>query len=184
MADLDINIDDIDLDSVELDDLDLSDFGEVNDSIEFPHIKVSSKLFKEFLKVSKKICSSGGKDIISKSTCIKFDSDKAKVIAYATDFDVYVEQEFECLNTENVLTDAVIVPTDILIKLTTAVPSSTCFYKKDDVVYIRLYGGDMELETNTMAIDKFKSQDVVEHDSTITTSDLKDVLKDFSPVAR
>ena len=71
MADLDLDLDSIDLDEVEegIDDMDLSDFGEVDDSIDYPHIKVSTKALKEFLAVAKQICSGGGRDIVSKAVC-------------------------------------------------------------------------------------------------------------------
>lgn len=179
---MDVDIDEINLDEIDLDDIDLTGFGEVNDSVEFPHIKFSSKLFKEFLKSAKKICSSGGKDIISKSTCLKFDAEKGKIVAYATDFDVYVSQELECLNTELVLTEPVVVPTDTFIKLAAAVPASTCIYKNGDTFYIRVFGGDLELETSTVAVDKFIFSDPVVHDSTVEVDDLKAVLKDFAPI--
>lgn len=180
--DMELNLEDVDLDEVNLDDMDLSDFGEVNESIDYPHIKLGSKVFKEFLKVAKKVCASGGKDIISKAICLQYNKDKEKVVGYATDFDVYIQQELECLNTENILEEPIVVPTDILIKLCSAVPANTIIYKKDDVMYIRLYGGDMELETHTMSVDKFQFLDEVTRVGTVEATPLYGILKDFSPV--
>lgn len=179
---MDLNLDDVDLDGVNLDDMDLSDFGEVNETVDFPHIKIGSKAFKEFLKVAKKVCASGGKDIISKAVCLKYDKDKEKVIGYATDFDVYIEQELECLNTDNILEEAIVVPTDILIKLCSAVPSNTIIYKNEDTMVIRLYGGDMQLETHSMSVEKFQFADATTRVGSVEATPLYGILKDFSPV--
>lgn len=179
---MDLDIDHVDLDGMNLEDMDLSDFGEVNETIDYPHIKVGSKMFKEFLKVAKKVCASGGKDIISKAICLQYDKEKEKVVGYATDFDVYIQQELECLNTENILEEPVVVPTDILIKLCSAVPSNTIIYKKDDNMFIRLYGGDMELETHAMTVEKFQFLDEVTRVGSVESTPLYGILKDFSPV--
>lgn len=183
MADeLDLNLEDVDLDEVEsdIDAMDLSDFGEVDDVIEYPHIKVSTKSLKEFLKVAKQICSAGGRDIVSKAVCLKADGDK--LLCKATDFDVYVEQKLELLNTENILADVIEVPTDIIIKLTKAVPVNTVIFKKDDEYFIRLYGGDMSLETYSFPEDKFTFSDDTDKVSDVSAEDLYSAMKDLTPV--
>lgn len=182
MADLDLDLDSIDLNEVEegIDDMDLSDFGEVDDSIDYPHIKVSTKALKEFLAVAKQICSGGGRDIVSKAVCLKAEGDK--VICKATDFDVYVEKTLELLNQDNILTDLIEVPTDILIKLTKAVPVNTIIYKKDDEYFIRLYGGDMSLEVYSFPEDKFTFGDETDKVSDVVAEDLYCAIKDLAPV--
>lgn len=183
MADeLDLDLENVDLDDVEsdIDAMDLSDFGEVDDTIDYPHIKVSTKALKEFLKVAKQICSAGGRDIVSKAVCLKADGDK--LLCKATDFDVYVEQKLELLNTENILSDVIEVPTDIIIKLTKAVPVNTIIFKKDDEYFIRLYGGDMSLETYTFPEDKFTFVDDVDKVSDVSAEDLYSAMKDLTPV--
>lgn len=182
VVDMDLDLDSVDLDDVDLSDVDMSNFGEVDENIEFPHIKVSSKQLKEFLKVSKKICQLGGKDILSKSVCLVYDKVSEKVQALSTNFDVYLKQDMECLNTENVLEEALIIPTDILIKLCSAVPANTILYKKDDVVYIRLYAGDLEVETYSVDQGKFIYQDEVEKVTSVDATELYGVLKDMSPI--
>ena len=180
---LDMDFDNVDLSDVgddDLADMDLSSFGEVDDTIEFPHVKVSTKDFKEFLKVAKTVCSSGGRDVVSKAVCLKAEGDK--LVCRSTDFDVYIEQKLELLNVENVLDEAVIIPTDILIKLAKAVPVNTIIYKNDDKFFIRLYGGDIVLETYTLTTDKFEFIDEVEKVGTISAEDLYAVMKDFSSV--
>jgi len=180
--DMDLDLDNVDLDDIDLDNADLTDFGEINETIDEPHLKIGSKSFKEFLKVAKRVSATGGKDIISKATCLQYDPDRAKVVGYATDFDVYIESELENLDTENILMDPVIVPTDIFIKLTGAVPANTIIYKKDDKFFIRLYGGDMELETHQMSVDKFQFTEEIEEKATVDVVNLYSILKDFSPV--
>lgn len=182
MPDLDLDLDSVDLDDVSLDDVDLSDFGEVNESVDYPHIKVGSKSLKEFLKVATKVCSSGGKDIISKAVCLVYDKEKEKVVCYATDFDVYVEVDLESLDMENILTEPVVIATSVLTKLCSAVPTNTLIYKKEDSFFIRLYGGDMEIETNNIVVDKFKFSDSVEKVDSISAEGLYSVIKDFGPV--
>lgn len=179
---LDLDLDDVNLDDVEqdIDDMDLSGFGEIDDTIDYPHIKVSTKALKEFLKVAKQICSSGGRDIVSKAICMKVDGEK--LVCMATDFDVYVERKLELLNTENKLTDLIQVPTDIIIKLTKAVPVNTIIFKKDDEFFIRLYGGDMSLETYSFPEEKFVFSDEVDKVGEIEAADLYGAMKDLTPV--
>lgn len=177
------DFDDLDLDVDEsLSSADLSDFGEVDDSVDYPHIKVATKAFKEVLKVAKLISATGGRDIISKSVCLIPDKDNGKLICRATDFDSYVEKTVELLNVDNVLTESVQVTTDILIKLSKATPVNTIIYKKDDTFYIRLYGGDMVLETNSFADNKFEFSDKVDKKSTFTSIDFYSMIKDLSTV--
>lgn len=177
-----VDLEDVDLGDMgdPLEEMDLSSFGEVDTTIDDPHIKVSTKSFKEFLKVAKQVCASGGRDIISKAVCLKADGDK--LICKATDFDVYVEKSLELLNTENVLKEAVVIPTDILIKLAKAVPVNTVIFKKDDSFYMRLYGGDIVLDTHQMSDEKFTFTDEVEETGTLQASDLYSVMKDMATV--
>lgn len=181
-----VSIDDMDIDNVDLsdvdaiDDMDLSNFGEIDDTIEFPHFKLTSVEFKEVLKLAKVVCSTGGRDIISKA--IMFKAEGSNLVAKATDLDVFVEKKVSLLNNENVLTDTVVVPTDILVKLAKAVPVNTVIYKKEDIFYIRLYGGDIPLETYSITEDKFSFNEPLAKSSTISLEVLKSVVKDFSPI--
>ena len=59
---------DISADSfTDLDDVDLSNFGEVDTTVGFPHVKVPTKAFQEFLRIAKLFSAASGRDIISKS---------------------------------------------------------------------------------------------------------------------
>jgi hypothetical protein len=179
----DLDFDDVDLSSVddsELDNVDLSSFGEVEDTVDFPHFKVATKEFKEFLKVAKTICSAGGRDVVSKAVCLS--AKDGKLVCRSTDFDVYIEQKLELMNVTNILDGEVVIPTDILIKLIKAVPVNTVIYKNGDNFYIRLYGGDIVLETYSITADKFSFLDEVEKVGTIAAVDLYSVIKDFSGV--
>lgn len=182
-ADITPDFDDIDLSDIsedDLSDLDLSGFGEVDDTVDYPHFKISTKAFKEFLKVAKIVCSAGGRDVVSKAVC--FSVENGVLVCRSTDFDVYIEEKLELLNEENILTEPVIVSTDILIRLAKAVPVNTTIFKNDDTFFIRLYGGDFVLETYSMSVDKFKFTDEVENKGQVQAEELYSVIKDFSPV--
>ena len=49
-------------------------------------------------------------------------------------------------------------------------------------MFIRLYGGDMELETHSMSVDKFQFSDEVARVGSVEATPLYGILKDFSPV--
>lgn len=187
--DLEMMGQDLDLDNMDLSDIgegddlasmDLSSFGEIDDTVDFPHFKVATKSFKEFLKVAKLVCTAGGKDVVSKAVCLFAEGEVLRCAS--TDFDVYVEMNLPLLNDHNILTETVVIPTDILIKLTKAVPVNTVIYKKDDKFYIRLYGGDIVLETYSMGSDKFIFSDLVVTSEQIAGKDLSEVMKDFSTI--
>lgn len=181
---LNLNFDDISLDDIEgddsLDSMDLSSFGEVDDTMDLPHIKMSTKSFKEVLKVAKTICAAGGRDVISKAVCLKSEGDK--VVCSMTDFDVYLQVKVERLNMDNILDEAIVIPTDILIKLVKAVPVNTIIFRDGDELKMRLYGGDIVLETFNVDVDKFIFNDPVDKESTVSSKDLYSIMKDFSPI--
>lgn len=181
---LDLNFDDVSLEDIEgddaLDNMDLSAFGEVDDSIDLPHIKMSTKTFKEVLKVAKTVCAAGGRDVISKAVCLKSEGDK--VVCSMTDFDVFLQVKVERLNMDNILTEPIVIPTDILIKLVKAVPVNTIIYKDGEDLKIRLYGGDIILETFNVDVSKFEYTDPVVKETTVSAKDLYSVMKDFTPI--
>ena len=184
MVNGDLDLDNIDLDDIvdgdDLASMDLSSFGEIDDTVDYPNFKVSTKSFKEFLKVAKLVCTAGGKDVVSKAVCLFVEGEN--LLCASTDFDVYVEMTIPLLNDHNILDEVVVIPTDILTKLTRAVPVNTVIYKKDDKFYIRLYGGDIVLETYSMMRDKFIFSDSLVSSEQISSKDLADVMKDFSPI--
>ena len=125
------------------------------------------------------------KEYVLQDLCsFKAHVENEKVVARSTDFDVYVESKLELLNVDNILTEAVVIPTDIVMKLVKAVPVNTIIYKseEDGNFYMRLYGGDIVLETYTMGVDKFMFQDDVEQKARVSANDLYSVMKDFTPV--
>lgn len=174
-----VNLDGLD-DDPELAGMDLSAFGNVDDTIDKPHLKISTKVFKEVLKVAKTICAAGGRDVISKALCLRSEGDK--VVCSMTDFDVYLQVKVERLNMENILDEAVVVPTDILIKLIKAVPVNTIIFKDGDTLKIRLYGGDIALETYNVDVSKFDFKDPVHKVSSVASKELYSTMKDFTPI--
>lgn len=169
-----------DLDATDLDNAALDGFGEVSETIEFPHLKMATKSLKKFADISKIISVSGGRDIISKAVCLEVID--GKVVCKATDFDIFVKQEYELMNTENVLRDTVVVATDILQKLLKAAPASTVIYRKDDKFFIRLFGGDVVLESYDVASDKFTFSEKTNPVGTIGSNSIYSVAKNYSGV--
>lgn len=180
-----LNFDEVDLEDLPEDDelggMDLSDFGEVDDTMELPHIKLATKPLKEVLKVAKLVCASGGRDIISKAVCFVCD-EAGKVHVKMTDFDVYLDVSLERMNEQNVLGDPVVVPTEVLIKLIKAVPSNTIIFKDGDEYKIRLYGGDIPLETYAVDVQKFDFSEELVESGVIESKTFYSTLKDFSPI--
>lgn len=184
VEELELDLDSVDLDDAleddELDSLDLSNFGEVDDSIDKPHIKVSTKDLKEYLKVAKEIASSSGRDVVSKSVCLKAEGDK--LVGRATDFDVYLEYEMDLLNHKDVLTDTLTIPIEILQKLIKAVPVNTIIFKDEDEYKMRLAGGDIPLETYNIDESKYIFSEKVTKEATIAATDLYEVIKNFGSI--
>lgn len=182
----DMDIDSVDLSSVDmddtsLDDMDLSSFGEVEDTIDKPHFKMSTKDFKEILKVAKLVSTGGGRDIVSKS--VMFQVKDGKVVASMTDLDTFVTKTVECLNQENVLTIPVVISTDILIKLSKALPVNTVIYLDGEDIYMRLYGGDILVETFAIDSTKFEFKDEIEDTKVkINSTAFYTAIKDQSPI--
>ena len=180
MSDETLNLDDVNLDE-DLGDMDLSGYGEIDLDISEPHFKLSSKDFKEVLKIAKAISGTTGKDPASKALCMIPD-DIGVLHCYSTDFDVFLCKDIVILNAENILKEPVIVSVDTLIKLAKAVPSSTVIYRKEENYYIRLYGGDMILETVNFPVDRFIFSDPITESGVIESKDLYLTMKDFSSV--
>lgn len=171
------------LDGVEVSDLDntaLEGFGDVTEKIEFPHIKMSTKSLKRFADISKTISVAGGRDIISKAVCLEVID--GKVACRATNFDIYVRQDYDLMNQENVLKDVVVIATDILLKLLKAAPGSTVIYKKEDKFYIKLFGGDVVLESYDVGSEKFAFSEKTENPVTVGSNLLYSVAKNYSGV--
>lgn len=175
------DINDIDLEDIgSIDDIDLDAFGEIDFDEERPHFRVQTKQFKHALEVARIVSKGDGRDLYTKAIC--FQVKRSKVIVRSTDFDVYSEYRMDLMNDSNILDDTVVVPTDILVKVARALPANTVIYKDGDEFYIKLYGGDIVLETHRVEEDKYCFSDPVENMAVIESEDLLSVMKDFTPV--
>ncbi len=179
MEEMDLDsVDYSDTDSKDFDDIDLEGFGEVDSSIDKPHIKVSYEDFVRFIKSAKEVTSVSGRDVITRSICLKVEGDQ--LVCRVTDFDVYLEQRIENLNVENVLEDAIVIPMDIIQKLLKASPSIILIYKETDGEYkMRLSPGDILLEVFAVSPDKFIFSDEVKYKGSLVAEDIHSVVKDF-----
>lgn len=169
-------------DDLDLDNVDLTKFGEVNEVIEAPHVRFATKGFINVLKVLKQVCSTSGRDVVSKSFLVH--AENGKVTFKATDFDTYFETELECQNTENVCGDNIVIPLDIILKLVNVLPQSTIIVKKENSYYIHLVGGDMILETYQVDTTKYTLGDTFEECGAIASASLTAILRDFGSLAK
>lgn len=160
---------------------DLEGYGDIAVDIDEPHFKVSSKEFKEILRTAKLISASTGRDPSSKALCLVPNKDGI-LSCYSTDYDVYLKKTLPILNTTNILEDTLVISIDNLIKLAKAVPSSLVIYKRDDKYFIKLFGGDMILETISINTDKYLFSDATESKGKINSLDLSNVLRDLSSI--
>lgn len=152
---MELNLDEA-LNFEELDNLDLSDVvnvGEVNTTIEAPHIKLNTKTFREALSSIGVVSSLSGRDVISRSLLFKCEGDKVNI--YATDFDTYLRWTIENETKENSYQGSFIIPYDILMKLMKAVPSVTVISFEDNQFYLHLMGGKIVISTLTLDVDKY-----------------------------
>ena len=183
-----IDITDVDFDSIDLgDDLELdvdeaslASFGEVDVEIHEPHVKVSTKSFAEALKMAKLVAQVSGRDVIAKS--LLFEYDNGMIVVKATDSETYLTYKMECLNSENVLKEPFTIPIDTLLKVFKALPLNTAFIKRDDQIYIKLFGGDLPLETFSVDPEKYYFTEELEKVHTINAATLHSIVKDLSPL--
>ena len=164
----------------ELDVVELGDFGDVDLSCDLPHYMFPTSELKDFLKVARNISKADGRDIISKSICLSRDGDE--LVLRSTDFDVYFEYRVELLNSTDVLNEDIILPIDIVLKLIKATPANTVIFKEGDSYYLKLFGGDMPVETYTVDVNKFVFDSEVELNTTISAPDLYSVIKGFGDI--
>lgn len=173
-----IELDNIIMDNSE--DVDLSNFGTVEEEITAPHIKFSGVQFKFLIKIAKTLSVVSGRDVISKAILIHPEGDKVQF--FITDFDVYFKYEVDRINVENVLTEDIVIPTDYLDKLSRAIGNKTVIFKDGDNYKLKLFGGDIVLETYTVDNNKFMFKDSVHKEQSLNSIDLLSVVKDFTPV--
>lgn len=113
--------------------------------VDYPHIRVSTKRFIEVLKLSNIVSQGAGRDLVSKAIGLEVKGGELQF--YLSDSDVFIERSIDLINEENVLEDFIPVNFAIISKMVKACSASTVIYKKDNKYYIKLIGGDMELDT-------------------------------------
>jgi DNA polymerase III sliding clamp (beta) subunit (PCNA family) len=182
----DLDLGELDLGSVvspeeasELDAVDLSGFGEVELAYTEPHLKFDTRQFSSFLRVARQIVSNSGRDPVSKAISISVDASSGTCVLRATDYDTYFEQNIPLLNKENVLTDHLVVPLDVLLKVVKAVPAHIVFLKRDDKVFVHIVGGDLVLESYTIEKGKFLCTDTQAKIGSLSAKALFTVIKDL-----
>lgn len=169
---------------VEMDDMEANDISDFNlnysedEDINYPHIKVKKSEFKKFLKVSKNIISKSASDPVTKSILLFVEDDVLKM--KATDLDVYIEYEITIRNRDNMLNDSIAIPLEVIDKLIKAVTDDVIIYKKDNMYYISLIGGDMVLETNEVNNNDYCYEGKEIKIDEVDGEDLYNVVNDFN----
>ena len=177
----DLLSDDINIDFEE-DENDLNHFENI-EKIEQPHIMVTTKDFKELIRLAKYIITNNAKDIVSKSVALQVRD--GKVVGYTTDQDVFLEFNMDLLNTENILEEPICFPIDSILKMLKALPHTTALIKDEEGFKVRLLGGYLPLETHNLEITKFKFEDELEESviSIMDSTKFNSILRDLGAVA-
>ena len=179
-----MDLDGLDIDGLDdslIDGMDLNDFGAIETTVDFPHLKMNTKEFKEILKIGKSVIATSTKDIISRSICLVREGDKVK--ALATDFDVFYEGTIDLINTENILQESIAFPVDVMIKLIKAVPSNIVIFKDEEGFKLKLAGGDVPLEVHSIDAEKYRCGDTFVKDAkSMNAGELGNIIRDFSPL--
>jgi len=185
MPDLDdIQIDDADLNDVDLDDdMDLESFGDIDESIDVPHIKVRKSALKRFLKVANQVANTSGRDVDTKSVSLQVEGDC--LVCRASDRYVYLEEELELENMQDVLHDHIVVLLEEFHKLLKAAPANIIISKDENDEYqLRLIGGEVSLETYNRSVEKYKYDANLEHKGDYDSIDLHSITKSLGQMAK
>ena len=153
------------------------------EKIDEPHIMVSTKDFKEFVRLAKYVITNNAKDILSKSVALQIVD--GKVVAYTTDQDVYLEFYMDLLNTENILEEPVCFPIDTILKMLKALPATTAILKDEEGFKIKLHGGALPLETHGLDVEKFKFKDSIQESAVpvMDCTQFSAILRDLGQIA-
>lgn len=150
LANIDIDLNEID--NVELDE-GMENFGEVELTIDEPHIKISSDDLNRALSLTGSVIETTGNDLLSKA--ISIEVDKGEVIFKATNYTNYVVYKCPVINSTNLIEEPIIINYNLLGKVVKALGKQVAFIKKENGVYIRLVGGDLFLETISADPNKY-----------------------------
>lgn len=163
-----------------LDNADLSTFGNIDTDIPLPHVRINTKEFQTYLRVARMFSASSGRDMVSKS--VHLSTEGNTLVCRTTDYDSYLSYNMEILNEENVLTDEVVIPIDILQKLTKASPANIAIIKDGNDWKMRIAGGDIALETLSIAKEKFCLTDTFEKKADVDAEQLLSTLRALTPI--
>lgn len=154
--DIDLTSLDIDLDSLDAMDAEgLTSFGEVDMVIDEPHIKFDKADLDKAMDLAGSVINADGNDVISKA--INISVLNGKIYFKATDFNSYITYATTCQNTNNVLQESVTINYNLLMKIKKSLSKTVALIKKEDGIYIRLIGGDLFIETQSVDITKYNA---------------------------
>lgn len=161
------------------------DVGEDDTPIDLPHFKVSTRKFLDALKISNIISQGSGRDLVSRAVGMEVVNGKLEI--YLTDFEMYASKSIDLINSDNILGDFISVNLPVISKLIRACPSVFTIYKDENGKYfIRLVGGDFELETINVNKDQLvmiKDADKFKEEGKLDTEEFCKVIKNLFVIA-
>jgi hypothetical protein len=160
------------------------DLPEDEDEVTFPHFKVSTKKFMDALKISGVISQSSGRDIVSRSVGMSVENGNLQI--FVTDFEIFAKKEITLINTENILEDYIAINLPVIAKLIKACPPILTIYKNENKYFIRLMGGDFELETINVGKDQLamtKDLEKLKEEGTLERLEFCKVIKNLFVIA-
>lgn len=174
LSNIDIDLDDIN-DTISTDAI--SNFGDVELTIDEPHIKVASEDLNRALTLLGSVIESNGNDMLSKA--ITFKVDNGSIIFKATNYTNYITYKCPVINNTNLIEESITINYNLLQKVTKVLGKQVAFIKKDNGIHIRLIGGDLFLETLSVDLTKYDAPgEKQEEIFRVEPQKLNQVLKD------
>ena len=178
------SIDDLldELDEVEVSGEEIDMYEEI-EPVEEEHFRVSTKKLADALKLSSNVSQGTGRDKVSRSVGIGVSGNLLTV--YMSDSEIYAEKLIPVMNDDNLFEGYLSVNHVDISKAIKVCPTSTVIYKKDGKFFIKLIGGDMEIED--IGVDKadmsLPDKQDFDDESLLPTKDFSMVLRDLFPLA-
>lgn len=151
--------------------------------LEEEHVRVSTKKVSDILKTAGVVSKGSGRDVVARTIGFKVEGGQLWVMI--TDADIYVKKAIPLLNSSNVLEDFIPVSLPAVMELVKLCGSTFTLFKKDGAYFLKVMGGDAEVEVVDVGEDQFSLDFVGEKESlgSMTSNTFYQVLKNLYPLA-
>ncbi len=162
---------------------DISFSGKEEVVIDEEHIRVPTKKISDILKVANVVSKGSGRDVVARTIGLKVKGNQLWVTI--TDVDIYVEKAITLLNSSNVLEDFIPISLPVISELVKLCGSSFTLYKKDGSYFLKVMGGDAEVDIVDVQEDQLEFSVDGEKESlgSLTSNTFFQVLKNLYPLA-